>query len=121
MIKKIALIFIVFMLILFLINYIGYKKPIGKQLDELSPTLSLDVPSIVYESKFLLKGIASDNMGVREVKVKLDNDNWEKASGTNSWTKTLNLKPGLNTIYIQAFDTSNNASPVLTNEIIYQT
>ena len=60
----------------------------------------------------LVTGTASDNNGIREIKVKLNNGNWETAQGTSSWSKQVYLSPGANIVYAQAFDYSDNPSPV---------
>jgi|SRR3989344_3154695 len=60
----------------------------------------------------LVTGTASDNNGIKEVKIKLNNGNWETAQGTSSWNKQVYLSPGTNVVYAQAFDYGENPSPV---------
>ena len=67
----------------------------------------------------MVSGIASDNVNVREIRVWVNNGNWQTASGITLWSSTLGLSSGYNTIYAQAFDTSDNASPVSSITIIY--
>lgn len=53
-----------------------------------------------------ISGTASDNNGIDNVKVKVGSGDWEQASGTDSWSKTITLIPGPNTIYAIAADRS---------------
>ena len=53
------------------------------------------------------------------MRVWVNNEAWEIAPGTTSWNKVLNLINGENVVYAQAFDTSDNPSPVSSITIIY--
>ncbi len=59
-------------------------------------------------NNIVLKGNASDNRGIREVRVKLNYGGWEPAEGTSSWSKSLTLRYGANRITVRAIDTSGN-------------
>jgi hypothetical protein len=59
-------------------------------------------------SSIVLQGNASDNRGIREVKVRLNYGDWEPADGTTSWGKPLTLRYGANRITVRAVDTSGN-------------
>ena len=55
-----------------------------------------------------ISGTATDESGLSEVEVKTGAENWQSASGTTSWSKSVILNSGSNTIYVRATDTSGN-------------
>lgn len=57
-----------------------------------------------------VNGTASDNIGLSKVEVKVGAGAWQTASGTTSWSKTIALSTGSNTIYARATDTSGNTN-----------
>ena len=61
-------------------------------------------------SSILIDGTASDNIALNKVEVKVNSGNWQLASGTNSWSKSVTLSSGSNTIYTRATDTSGNTA-----------
>ena len=129
-IKRIILIFLVLIIVIFLVSFFNLKQiqPIGKKTittssDNIAPSVSVIFPTEYYEttiSSIIIRGVATDNTNVKEVRIKLNNNNWEKVSGTNSWSKELNLNSGENIIYVQAFDSNDNASPVVSRNINYK-
>ena len=56
----------------------------------------------------VVTGNASDNVGLALVEVSTDGLNWSKASGTASWTATVNLTERDHTIYARATDGAGN-------------
>ncbi len=89
-----------------------------------SPTLSSAAPDttlpsiVVYfphngqiftTSTIYVIGTASDNIGIGKVEIKVGSGIWQTALGTNSWSKSVTLAEGLNTIYLRATDTSGNS------------
>ena len=58
-------------------------------------------------SSFTVSGTASDNIQVSKVQIKLNDGNWEDTTGTTSWSKTLTLISGQNTIRVNGTDTSS--------------
>ena len=56
----------------------------------------------------LVNGTASDNVAVAMVELSTDGTNWQLASGTSSWSGSVALKCGDNTIFARATDTSGN-------------
>jgi len=79
--------------------------------DTVKPTISIASPSsgsTFTTSTITVSGIASDNVGISKVEVKVGAGSWQLASGTTSWSKQVTLSPGSNTIYARATDTSEN-------------
>jgi len=63
----------------------------------------------------LVSGTASDNVAVTKVEVNVDSGTWSTASGTTSWSfslNTQNLLNGQHTIFARATDISGNLSSV---------
>jgi len=79
--------------------------------DTTLPTISITSPSNNQNfntDTITVTGTAADNVGLRKVEVKVGSGSWMTASGTNSWTRSVNLAPGSNIIAARVFDTSNN-------------
>ena len=57
-----------------------------------------------------VSGTASDDVGVLKVELSADGTTWVAASGTTSWSGTLTLGDGAQTIYARATDTSGNTA-----------
>jgi hypothetical protein len=58
-------------------------------------------------------GTASDNVALSKVEVHVGAGSWQLASGTTSWSGSVMLNPGSNTIYARATDTSGNTRGAL--------
>ena len=106
-------------------NFDNKNKLVSKTVisDLRAPSVTITSPDNFYTTNnpsLQVSGTASDNVNVKEVRVWVNNENWQTASGKTSWRKTLELSSGYNTIYAQAFDTSDNASPVSSITIIYR-
>jgi hypothetical protein len=88
-------------------------------LDTKAPTVTITSPkkgAKVNDSTLIVKGTATDNLGVSLVQYRLENadgtNDFQNATGSNSWTATVTgLIPGPNTIRVHAIDSSNNQSP----------
>ena len=81
--------------------------------DTFAPTVSISYPSngqTFTTATITVSGTASDNVGVSKVEVKVNSGSWMLASGTTSWSKSVTLSPGSNTIHAKATDTSGNPS-----------
>ena len=79
------------------------------------PTVSITSPaddSNLATTSVTVSGTASDNVGVEKVELSLDGTNYVLATGTNSWSGTVTLVEGSNTIYARATDTSGNTATV---------
>jgi len=88
-----------------------------------APTLAISSPA--QEEKFcdteiLVSGTAEDiNDDLSLVEIKVNNGNWETATGTENWSVTVNLVPGINTIEVRATDVASLLSDIQTVEVIY--
>jgi hypothetical protein len=81
--------------------------------DTTPPTVSVDSPSdgdTFTTATITVSGTASDNEGVSKVEVKVGSGDWTDASGTMSWSKTVTLIQGMNTIDVRAIDDTGNPS-----------
>jgi hypothetical protein len=70
------------------------------------PTAALKVSNAVYS----VRGTAADNKAVASVWVQVNSNDWTQAIGTNSWTNTVTLAAGPNTIRAYSKDAANNCS-----------
>ena len=83
---------------------INYQIP-----DVTPPDISITSPSsgqTFTTNTITVSGIASDDIGLSKVEVRTDSGSWQLASGTTSWSKSITLNQGSNTIYARATDTS---------------
>ena len=85
--------------------------------DTQSPTIFISMPvnGSTVSGALSVSGLASDNIGVQKVEISLDSGDWILASGTNSWSyslNTANLPNGLHSLSARATDTSDNVSSI---------
>ncbi|MBU2530855.1 MAG: hypothetical protein KKD35_07440, partial [Elusimicrobia bacterium] len=66
-----------------------------------------------------ISGTASDNVSVSKVKIRVNSGLWDDVSGTLSWSKSVPLTSGSNTVEVKAIDTSNNISAIVSITEIY--
>ncbi len=81
--------------------------------DITNPEISIVNPiggQIFSTDTITVSGTAFDNIGLSKVEVKVGSGAWQTASGTASWSATVTLSPGFNTIYARATDTSGNTN-----------
>jgi len=71
---------------------------------------SLPNNTVVNSTTITLTGTASDNVAIEKVEVSADGSTWILATGTTSWSATLTLREGQNTIFVRTTDTSGNVS-----------
>jgi glycosidase len=81
------------------------------------PTVSINTPTngATVVGTLVISGSAADNVAVASVQFNIDGGGWITASGTTSWSYSLNsqyMLNGLHTIYAQATDTSGNVSTI---------
>lgn len=79
--------------------------------DTTPPTLVINSPregETLNNTTVMVAGTASDNGAIVRVEIGTDGVNWELATGTSSWSGTLILAEGPNTIFARATDGSNN-------------
>ncbi len=91
--------------------------------DQTSPTITITDPLVngntVTSAVYIIRGTASDAIGVSSVKVRLNGGAWMNATGTNNWTYNAVFASGLNTINAQSFDAAGNPSAIVTRTITY--
>jgi hypothetical protein len=93
--------------------------------DVAKPVLTINAPTGTTSTTsniFTASGKAADNFSVDEVSYKLNNDDWEQAATTNSWTNwtaNLPLTAGTNVLSIFAQDAAGNCSPTNTVRFLY--
>ena len=114
--RYLTMIVVVFFALLFIFDGYNNKNQISTNAvsnpDVYAPGVSINSDSNLNNNVLTLTGTAFDDSNIQRVMVKVNNGRWEQAYGSSSWGKTLTLSKGSNTIYVQAFDGSNNASPV---------
>ena len=91
--------------------------------DTLDPFVAITSPSNgarLNATVVTVTGTASDNVGIVKVELSLDGVNWVLATGTTSWSGTLTLVEGLNTISARATDTSGNEATA-SREVVVDT
>jgi hypothetical protein len=79
--------------------------------DTTDPTITITSPTsgqTFTTATLTVSGSASDNVGLSKVEVKVGSGSWQIASGTTSWSKSVTLASGSNTIHARATDTSGN-------------
>jgi hypothetical protein len=59
-----------------------------------------------------VSGQASDDTAVQKVELSTDNVTWVRANGTTTWSGTVTLRPGTNTIYVRATDAAGNTKTI---------
>ncbi|MEM2901065.1 MAG: right-handed parallel beta-helix repeat-containing protein, partial [Thermoplasmata archaeon] len=69
----------------------------------------------VNNSMITLEGIASDDIGISKILVRLNNISWEEATGTTNWRHTTYLQNGNNFIEVQAVDAASRTTIISIN------
>ena len=87
------------------------------------PKLAITAPAdgaVLGSSNVTVTGTASDDRGVLRVELSIDDSTWVPAAGTTSWTCTLLLQEGRNTILARVLDTSGNRNitAIIVNVVI---
>ncbi len=89
--------------------------------DTTPPSVSIISPSPgdAFETATItVSGTASDDEGVGKVEVRTGGD-WVPATGTASWSATVTMSKGLNTIGVRAVDTTGNPSETMSVTVAY--
>lgn len=79
------------------------------------PTIAIQSPAdgtTLTTTSVVVSGMGSDDTAILRVELSRDGTNWVTAIGTTSWSGSLNLGEGANTIYARATDTSGNTETV---------
>lgn len=92
-------------------DYIKITKEMNVPVDSNPPSILISSPSNGQSfdtDTAIVSGIASDDIGLSKIEVKVGSGSWQLASGTTSWSKSVVFNSGANTIYVRATDTSGN-------------
>ncbi|MDD5447405.1 MAG: NosD domain-containing protein, partial [Methanocellales archaeon] len=92
--------------------------------DTTSPTITITYPTngqVFSTVTITVTGSALDNMGLSKVEVKVNSGSWKTATGTTSWSKSVTLSSGSNTIYARATDTSGNTNETSVTVTLFYT
>ncbi|NIN65340.1 MAG: PKD domain-containing protein, partial [Anaerolineae bacterium] len=91
------------------VNSTALKVDTGK------PTITIVAPgadTFLDSITVSVSGTASDELSLERVELSTDGTSWVLATGTSSWSSTLTLVEGPNTIYARATDTAGNSETV---------
>lgn len=97
-------------------------------LDTTPPNVTISSPTsgqTFSTSSIAVSGVANDSgnasSGVSLVEVQVNGTNgvWQTANGTTSWSVTVGLQPGANTVYVRAHDGVGNYSTVKSVNVTY--
>ena len=97
-------------------DYIKITKEMNVPVDTNPPSISISYPvnGQTFETNTIsISGTASDDIELSKIEIKIGAGNWQIASGTTSWSKSVTLESGSNTIYAKATDTSGNSEEIL--------
>ncbi len=99
------------------VSAIRVRKIADPVFESVPPTVTITTPldGSTVAGTIPVSGTASDNVAVTKIEYGIDNGAWIPASGTTSWSATLNtagVPNGLHTISARATDTSGNESSV---------
>jgi hypothetical protein len=83
--------------------------------DNQNPNITIKAPltGTTISGTVVVSGTASDNRGLARVQVKVDNGTYATATGTTTWSYSLNttsIAKGAHTLYARATDTSGRTS-----------
>lgn len=89
----------------------AYLYALNSLNDTIPPSISICSPAPKQHFKtrtIPVRGTASDNTNVSRVEIKVNDCKWQTAYGISSWTSTVTLSKGKNTIHARAIDTAGN-------------
>jgi Bacterial Ig domain len=94
----------------------GINITIGTEADTIRPSVAITAPanssSHAANTSIIVQGTASDNVGVRDVRVRVDSGSYQTASTTNSWANwstTITIPTtGQHRITVNARDAAGN-------------
>ncbi|MDD5686204.1 MAG: Ig-like domain-containing protein, partial [Elusimicrobia bacterium] len=93
-------------------NWSGISNAASNKADTILPSINITSPisgTTVTNLQLTVSGTASDNVALSNVEVKVGaGGTYASATGLSSWSGTVTLVSGSNTIYAKATDTSGN-------------
>ena len=90
--------------------------------DVVSPSISITNPADgarLNESLLSVNGTAADNISVALVELQLNGGTWQTATGTTTWTGSVNLVSATNTIQARSRDSAGNYSAIASILVTY--
>ena len=127
-IRGVVLIILGLLVILSFFGFTDSGKKLLSGFAVFGESVDINAPSVIIESPpngqkasashITVKGTASDNKDIDNIKIKVNDGNWIITSGTEIWSSEINLAQGENVIYVQAFDVSGLVSPVSTVSVM---
>ncbi len=90
--------------------------------ESVKPRIRINSPAAgarVNTADVIIKGTASDNLGVAAVLYSVNAGEFLTAAGTESWEASTTLSPGENIVQVKSVDTSGNESPITTRKFTY--
>jgi hypothetical protein len=103
----------------------GFQIATFALLDTTPPTVTISSPAAGQRwsnSVFTVSGTASDNAGIAAVYFQINGQGWSLATTPNNWatwSASVNLTPGTNTVQAYAVDTSANNSAVASQNVYF--
>jgi thermitase len=73
----------------------------------------------IFSQWLTLAGAASDNVGLDQVQVSLNEGAYQSAVGLANWTTQLYLNPGTNRVHLRALDVAGNSSAEIVRSWFY--
>lgn len=89
--------------------------------DTVGPTIDISTPTDgarLAGTQVAVSGTTDDNREVLTVEVSVDGVNWSLADGTDSWSATVTLVPGANTIHVRATDAAGNVGTASVSVVV---
>lgn len=87
-----------------------------------TPTVSITAPknkTVINTHSVTVSGKATAQYNVAVVRYAINaSPNWQNANGTTSWSASVNLPKGTNTVWVYSQDTSGNISKVSSVQVI---
>jgi len=99
----------------------AYLYALNSSNDTTPPSISICSPTpkqCFNKCTISVRGIAYDNINLSRVETKVNDCKWQIASGTSSWTSTVTLSKGENTIFARAIDTAGNTNETSVKVIV---
>ncbi len=104
-------------------NNTGYVTASTIIVDASPPTVAITSPAAdgttVTSPTLAVSGTAADNVSVASVYISLNGGSSVLVTGTTSWSSSVSLVPGTNTVAAIAVDTAGNQSSWITRSVTY--
>ena len=98
---------------------VTYTEPV----DIIPPVIEMITPvegQVFFIENVTVSGSADDDMALDKIEIRVNEDPWQQANGTVSWSIEATLAQGANAIHARAWDTSGNNATSMVN-VTYNT